>query len=75
MFAVTEGNTICLGASFVDAVTFKAGYRVKLHGLPNYAFRVSLELADTADKAQAAAVAAVRKERALESDAATIQRF
>lgn len=75
MIATSDGKTVNIGRDFVDSVTMRDGYNVALHGLPGFAFRVSLAVADSVDKAQALAVATVRRERPLASTAATVQRF
>lgn len=75
MIIVEEKSTISLGRDFVDAVAMKAGWSVTLHALPSWFFKVSLNLAETADQAQAAAVKAVSQTRHIPSTAATIQRF
>jgi len=75
MIATNNGKTINIGSDFVDSVTMRDGYNVALHGLPGYSFRVSLAVADSVDKAQALALATVRKERPLRDTGATVQRF
>ena len=75
MFAIREGSIITLAGDFPKAVMLHDGWQVSFHALPGITIRVALALAPTIDDAQRIAATAVRRERSMPTDAATIQRF
>lgn len=68
-----DGNTITVAEDFVAAATLQQGYEVRLHGLPEYTFRVQ---ADSCDQAHSLSLSIVAGEGiVLKLTGATIQRF